>query len=594
MSHLDQVMDILRLAPHNRKNSDVLKLMDLTSNIEFFKKVSEEEKTKEVHMSCCQVMGLEEFPAETAIFNYGDIGDSFYVILKGSVAVQIPTKKIVKRPIQPIVEEHKEPHKDPATESRLSGARRSTLGGKHLAQQLSAINQQKPKPDQSEKSNHESRDQLDEIPESSEDTNEVIYEEVEVTEYIEVAKLHAGGSFGELALMNDKPRAATIRCSAYTICAVLKKNDFKNILGAISEKKLNLKIKYFQSLPFFTNWTKVALSKFSYYFELKYFKPKQVIYKEGDPLHFVYFVKEGEFKMTKKLNIDIASQLETQSFTEGIKQDSSKFRLRNKPCTKKVDMQLVIKGKNEVFGHEELLEGNDRRQLTCECISNAEVYAISKEDFQQRIPYPETWKVIRDKYSFNSKRRDFRLNELEKVEQVKQDIAFSSLSPVKKTVHNKLPSVDCSKESSPILKKTSNSSKVTLVYRCKRVDLKRMQLSHLEPPSPSPIDSSKKPVPYSRSAHYSGYSYTRLKIKSDIHKARFTRSALNSKPAAREISPSRNKRRPPPNFFAIPKGKIFTRKNNYMASSPTRKVQEQENSMIRDGFYSGHCHTISS
>jgi CRP-like cAMP-binding protein len=593
MSPLNQVMDILRLAPHNRKNSDVLKLMDLTANIEFFKKVSEEEKTKEVHMSCCQVMGLEEFPADAAIFKYGDIGDSFYIILKGSVAVQIPTKKIIKRPIQPIVEEQKESHKDSNVESRLNGGRRSTLGGKNLVQQISTINQQKPKLDQSEKSNNASRDRLEEIPESPDDTDEVIYEEIEVIEFIEVAKLHAGASFGELALMNDKPRAATIKCSAYTICAVLKKNDFKNILGGISEKKLNLKIKYFQSLPFFTNWTKVALSKFSYYFELKYFKPKQVIYKEGDPLHFVYFVKEGEFKMTKKLNIDIASQLETQSFTEGIKQDSSKFRLRNKPFTKKVDMQLVIKGKNEVFGHEELLEGHERRQLTCECISYAEVYAISKEDFQQRIPYPETWKVIRDKYSLNSKRRDFRLNELEKVEHVKQDIAFSSLSPIKKNPNNKLPSLESSKESSPILKKTSNSSKVTLVYRCKRVDLKRMQLSHLESASPSPIDSSKRPVPQIRSAAYSGYSYTRLKIGSDVQKPRFTRSALNSKPAARETSPSRNKRRPPPNFFAIPKGKNLTRKNNYVGSSPTRKIQDQSDNMIREGFYSGHSHTFS-
>ena len=45
--------------------------------------------------------------------------------------------------------------------------------------------------------------------------------------FIEVAKLEGGQSFGELALISSKPRAATIRCKKDTHFAVLDKNAYQ-------------------------------------------------------------------------------------------------------------------------------------------------------------------------------------------------------------------------------------------------------------------------------------------------------------------------------------------------------------------------------
>lgn len=47
----------------------------------------------------------------------------------------------------------------------------------------------------------------------------------------EVRTLPAGSAFGELALMNSKPRAATIICKEDCQFAVLEKGPFKEILG---------------------------------------------------------------------------------------------------------------------------------------------------------------------------------------------------------------------------------------------------------------------------------------------------------------------------------------------------------------------------
>lgn len=63
-----------------------------------------------------------------------------------------------------------------------------------------------------------------------EEKNGVIEEKVEVT-LTEIKVLCAGASFGELALMEKKPRAATIRCKEDTCFAVLDKKNFDLILS---------------------------------------------------------------------------------------------------------------------------------------------------------------------------------------------------------------------------------------------------------------------------------------------------------------------------------------------------------------------------
>lgn len=65
-----------------------------------------------------------------------------------------------------------------------------------------------------------------------EEKNGVVEEKVEVA-LTEIKVLSAGASFGELALMEKKPRAATIRCKEDTCFAVLDKKNFDLILSKL-------------------------------------------------------------------------------------------------------------------------------------------------------------------------------------------------------------------------------------------------------------------------------------------------------------------------------------------------------------------------
>ena len=53
-----------------------------------------------------------------------------------------------------------------------------------------------------------------------------------------VATLQAGKSFGDLALLRDQPRNASILCLSECDFAVLEKSDYKKFLASLSDLKL--------------------------------------------------------------------------------------------------------------------------------------------------------------------------------------------------------------------------------------------------------------------------------------------------------------------------------------------------------------------
>ena len=291
---LSHIIKILSTPPSQRTQAAIKILIQQTESLSIFNQMTEEQE-EQMFKECCQVLRYKFIPMGFFVFNTGDKGDYFYLILDGLVSISIQNDD------------------------------------KDLEQ---------------------------------------------------VCLLGPGGTFGELALIKDQPRLASIQCLKDTHFATLCKSDYMRVLGHLSSKKLEEMISFFVSLPTFSGWSKRSLIKLSYYFRTVKFKRNQVIFLEGDPAESVYIVKKGEVEISKQINVK-------RPFTRKFGNDG-----RVLPELKKSDFhmkaKISIEGVGEIIGDDDVAK-DFNRSFTCICYStNAELLEISKADFKKRIRAEES------------------------------------------------------------------------------------------------------------------------------------------------------------------------------------------------------------
>lgn len=119
--------------------------------------------------------------------------------------------------------------------------------------------------------------------------------------FIEIARLEAGGSFGELALIDGKPRMATIKCLKRCHFLVLSKKEFLKSLEDIKQKKKAALVNWIKNIPLFTKLTRTYLGKLSDNTKEIKITKDFLLFKEGDTADRVYIVRDGEYVVTKKI-----------------------------------------------------------------------------------------------------------------------------------------------------------------------------------------------------------------------------------------------------------------------------------------------------
>jgi CRP-like cAMP-binding protein len=280
VSEIQHIQAILKLPPTGRSAQNIKTLLDFTIKFDFFKNFVEE-NSPEVHLKCCRCMTYEVAQAGETVCEFGEVGYKFYIILRGSVNVLVPSKQDLQ--------------------------------------------------------------------------------------FDQVAVLEQGKSFGELALTRNMPRAARIVCREETSFAVLQQKDFKMILGRLTEQALKNRVAFLQELPFFSfYWTEKSLAKLSYYFKELKFTRKQVVYRQGEHANDLYFIKEGEFQLSRTLR-----QLSPKKLI--------------KSTSIQLNAQVALLGRGEFFGDDEAIEGLPRN-TSCGCHSSVGVLlSISKENFEKRL-----------------------------------------------------------------------------------------------------------------------------------------------------------------------------------------------------------------
>lgn len=343
-----KLMSYILNLPSKDRNPDMLRLMiKLTQDFTFFRNLVDEHFS-EAHRSCCIAMSYAYFECGSYVFMQGDTGSKFYIILEGTVGVQIKVRSA----------------KEPSNE-------------------------------------HENKQNTVKQPATQD----------HIVEYDEVMTLTVGDSFGERALMIGQPRAASIFCKTNCHFGVLNFTDYQRILKKAMEKNFQDTINLLQEQPVFKGLTRGAMLLQSYYWKLKKFNKKQVLYKQGDDPKEVYLIKSGEFELTREERTPIDEKRYSSPSKNSIK--AKRFLTTN--------AKLAIVGPKELLGEEEVLN-NSPRLCTCTCVSEtAVVLAIQKDNFERVVFRNEDrLNLLTERCSMKSEFRRKRIDSLVGVEEKKQ------------------------------------------------------------------------------------------------------------------------------------------------------------------------------
>ena len=110
----------------------------------------------------------------------------------------------------------------------------------------------------------------------------------------------SGETFGELALMYNTPRAATVKCSSSGSVFCLDRATFRAILMAANKEAMDSTAAFLKSVAVFSPLTDGQRDALSNVLEECRFGPKETICREGDMADALYLVREGELIAYKK------------------------------------------------------------------------------------------------------------------------------------------------------------------------------------------------------------------------------------------------------------------------------------------------------
>lgn len=116
-----------------------------------------------------------------------------------------------------------------------------------------------------------------------------------------LTKYEQGAAFGELALLYNAPRAATITCLESGTLYSLDRNTFNHIVKDAAAKRRERYEDFLSQVQILSSMEPYERSKLADAFKEDSFKPCDYVIKEGETGNVFYFIAEGEATATKTL-----------------------------------------------------------------------------------------------------------------------------------------------------------------------------------------------------------------------------------------------------------------------------------------------------
>ena len=111
-----------------------------------------------------------------------------------------------------------------------------------------------------------------------------------------IATLGPGSFFGEVSLILEKPRTATVVTSMKLDVICMKKRNYEKVfIDSIerSHDKINFFKKYLPNVPI------NQITYFSFHFKEKFYHFKEIFYQENEKADEFFFIISGEIRIYK-------------------------------------------------------------------------------------------------------------------------------------------------------------------------------------------------------------------------------------------------------------------------------------------------------
>ena len=276
---LDSIIKLLIINRKERKKDDILRIRDyLCSHINFFKNFSEH--SKEYLFRLISSLNYEFFETKERIINFGEEGDKCYVLLKGKVGIYKPfpvSKKMSFRDYVEYLVSVRDIEKNILKFERIlnynSKIDKSIL--LYIDFDYKRINQ--------------SNNLLD-----------IILEEER-----ELCQANSGNLFGEMSLIENEPRNATIIALENCTMISIEKHDYIKLVKEVEKQRINKELVSFKhNYPIFLNWPASKCIRLISGFITQEYEKDDYVYKQNDVPKNIYLIKEGKFEFTINFNFE--------------------------------------------------------------------------------------------------------------------------------------------------------------------------------------------------------------------------------------------------------------------------------------------------
>jgi CRP-like cAMP-binding protein len=199
---------------------------------------------------------------------------------------------------------------------------------------------------------------------------------------VQVNVMKSGVGFGELALLSNIRRTASIIARQHCVILSIDKKCYNEALKDLHQMKLAQRTDYLASNFFFSRWSRRKCVSFSYAMRKKTYSRGSTIYAQGDSVSSMFLVESGECHEQCLVDTKTGAPVNTLESNKPTNRSlgTNFSKAQASKAVALIDLASLRHG--EIFGIKELISKQPTRTTTMVAATNAVIYEVQKNQFR--------------------------------------------------------------------------------------------------------------------------------------------------------------------------------------------------------------------